>query len=159
MDESGEIDRFDRRMLEILAREGRITVTELAARVGLSKTPCQVRLRRLIRDGIISGFRAVVNPARLGLQHVAFAEVKLTTTSDEALRSFNSAVNAIPEIEECHMIAGRFDYLLKVRTRDIASYRTVLGEQISSLPFVAGTSTSVVMEVVKEGWTAREAAE
>jgi Lrp/AsnC family leucine-responsive transcriptional regulator len=149
---SGEIDQFDRRIIEMLLQDGRMTVTELAARVGLSKTPCQVRMRRLIRDGYIEGFRAVVNPARLGLVHVAFAEVKLTTTGDEALGRFNEAVKAIPEIEECHMIAGRYDYLLKVRTTDIAQYRYVLGERISSLPYVAGTSTSVVMEVVKESW-------
>ncbi len=147
-----DIDLFDRRIIDLLLQDGRMTITDLAARVGLSKTPCQVRVRRLVRDGFIEGFRAVVNPARLGLVHVAFAEVKLTTTSDEALQSFNAAVKAIPEVEECHMIAGRFDYLLKVRTEDIARYRYVLGERISSLPFVAGTSTSVVMEVVKESW-------
>lgn len=129
-----------------------MSITELASRVGLSKTPCQVRVRRLIRDRYIEGFRAIVNPARLGLIHVAFAEVKLTSTSDEALRSFNDAVAAIPEVEECHMIAGRYDYLLKIRTTDISMYRSVLGERISSLPYVAGTSTSVVMEVVKESW-------
>jgi Lrp/AsnC family leucine-responsive transcriptional regulator len=149
---SGGIDRFDRRIIDLLLQDGRMTITELASRVGLSKTPCQVRLRRLIGDGYIEGFRAVVNPARLGLVHVAFTEVKLTTTTDEALRSFNKAVKAIPEVEECHMIAGRFDYLLKIRTPDIAQYRYVLGERVSNLPYVAATSTSVVMEVVKESW-------
>lgn len=146
----GELDRFDRQIIDLLSRDGRMPITEVAARIGLSNTPCQVRFRRLVREGYIEGFRAVVNPARIGLHHVAFAEVKLTTTSDEALRRFNEEVRAIPEVEECHMIAGRFDYLLKIRTKDIARYRIVLGERISSLPYVAGTSTSVVMEVVKE---------
>lgn len=147
-----EIDRIDQKILEVVAVDGRISITDLAARVGLSKTPCQIRLKRLVDDGIIEGFAAVLNPARLGLDHVAFAEVKLTSTQEDALKSFNDAVKKIPEVEECHMIAGRFDYLLKIRTRDIRRYRHVLGEKISSLPFVASTSTSVVMETVKENW-------
>ncbi len=147
-----EIDRIDQKILEVVAVDGRISITDLAARVGLSKTPCQIRLKRLFDDGIIEGFAAVLNPARLGLDHVAFAEVKLTSTQEDALKSFNDAVKKIPEVEECHMIAGRFDYLLKIRTRDIRRYRHVLGEKISSLPFVASTSTSVVMETVKENW-------
>jgi len=149
-DDFGEIDLFDRKILDIVAADGRISITDLSERVGLSKTPCKARLRRLMTDGYISGFRAVLNPAKLGLDHVAFAEVKLTDTRDAALRSFNEAVTKIREVEECHMIAGRFDYLLKIRTPDIRRYRLVLGEKISSLPFVASTSTNVVMESVKE---------
>lgn len=145
-----EIDQFDRKILDALALDGRISITELSARVGLSKTPCKARLQRLMAEGYISGFRAVLNPAKLGLDHVAFAEVKLTDTRDAALRSFNEAVMQIREVEACHMIAGRFDYLLKIRTPDIRRYRQVLGEKISSLPFVASTSTNVVMESVKE---------
>jgi len=127
-----------------------MTVTDLAHVVGLSKTPCQVRLRRLIDSGVIRGFRAVVDPASLGLDHVAFAEVKLSDTREAALTEFNRAVRAIPEVEECHMIASSFDYLLKVRTADIRRYREVLGEKISSLPHVANTSTFVAMETVKD---------
>jgi len=127
-----------------------MTVTDLARVVGLSKTPCQVRLRRLIDSGVIRGFRAVVDPASLGLDHVAFAEVKLSDTREAALTEFNRAVRAIPEVEECHMIASSFDYLLKVRTADIRRYREVLGEKISSLPHVANTSTFVAMETVKD---------
>ncbi|MBR0557943.1 Lrp/AsnC family transcriptional regulator [Ciceribacter sp. L1K23] len=147
-----ELDQFDLRILEILRHEGRISVTELAARVGLSKTPCQVRMKRLIDTGYIEGFKAILNPQKLGLDHVAFAEVKLSDTREEALNAFNAAVRKIPEVEECHMIAGRFDYLLKVRTPNIRRYRHVLGEKISSLPFVANTSTNVVMQSIKENW-------
>jgi Lrp/AsnC family leucine-responsive transcriptional regulator len=146
-----EIDRFDRAILGILAEDGRITVTDLADRVGLSKTPTQVRLKRLVDSGVIRGFRAVIDPARLGLDHVAFAEVKLSDTREAALREFNAAVRRIPEVEECHMIASSFDYLLKVRTSDIRRYRVVLGEKISSLPHVASTSTFVAMETVRDG--------
>ncbi|MFM5917146.1 MAG: Lrp/AsnC family transcriptional regulator [Novosphingobium sp.] len=146
-----ELDMFDRKIIDLLVADGRMSVTDLAAKVGLSKTPCQVRLRRLVQSGVISGFRAVVDPARLGMDHVAFAEVKLSDTRETALEEFNAAVRRVPEVEECHMIAGGFDYLLKVRTSDIRKYRQVMGEKISSLPYVANTSTYVAMETVKEG--------
>jgi Lrp/AsnC family leucine-responsive transcriptional regulator len=145
-----DLDEFDRKIIAILGRDGRMTYTELAQRVGLSKTPCQQRVKRLIDSGLITGFRAIVDPAKLGLDHVAFTEVKLSDTREEALRRFNDAVRRIPEVEECHMIASSFDYLLKVRTPDIRRYRIVLGEKISSLPHVASTSTFVAMETICE---------
>ena len=145
-----DLDEFDRKILAVLRRDGRVTFTDLAQQVGLSKTPCQQRVRRLVATGVIVGFRAIVDPAKLGLDHVAFAEVKLSDTREAALGEFNAAVRRIPEIEECHMIASSFDYLLKVRTADIRRYRTVLGERISSLPHVASTSTFVAMETVTE---------
>jgi Lrp/AsnC family leucine-responsive transcriptional regulator len=144
------MDEFDRKILAILRQDGRITFTDLAEKVGLSKTPCQQRVRRLVASGVIVGFRAIVDPARIGLDHVAFAEVKLSDTREAALNEFNAAVRRIPEVEECHMIASSFDYLLKVRTADIRRYRSVLGEKISSLPHVASTSTFVAMETVRE---------
>ena len=145
-----DLDEFDRKIIAILGRDGRMTYTELAQRVGLSKTPCQQRVRRLVDSGLIRGIRAIVDPAKLGLDHVAFTEVKLSDTREEALRRFNDAVRRIPEVEECHMIASSFDYLLKVRTPDIRRYRIVLGEKISSLPHVASTSTFVAMETICE---------
>ena len=145
-----ELDDLDRKIVAVLRADGRITVTDLAKTVGMSKTPCQVRLRRLLDSGVIRGFRAVVDPAALGLDHVAFAEVKLSDTREAALTEFNRAVQRIPEVEECHMIASSFDYLLKVRTADIRRYRMVLGEKISSLPHVSSTSTFVAMETVKD---------
>ena len=145
-----DLDDFDRKILAILRLDGRITFTALAQQVGLSKTPCQQRVRRMIELGVIAGFSAIVDPAKVGLDHVAFAEVKLSDTREAALREFNAAVRRIAEIEECHMIASGFDYLLKVRTSDMRRYRAVLGEKISSLPHVASTSTFVVMETVRE---------
>lgn len=146
----GEIDSFDRRILDALRGDGRMSITELAKRVGLSKTPTQVRLKRLIDERYIRGFRAVIDPAKLGLDHIAFAEVKLSDTREAALDEFRRAVLKIPEVEECHMIASSFDYLLKVRTADIRRYRIVLGERISSLPHVASTSTFVAMETIRD---------
>jgi len=148
--QSVDLDEFDHRIVAALVEDGRVTVTDLAQRIGLSKSPTQARLRRLIATRVIRGFRAIVDPARLGLDHVAFAEVKLSDTREAALRDFNAAVRRIPEVEECHMIASSFDYLLKVRTADIRRYRIVLGEKISSLPHVESTSTFVAMETVKE---------
>ncbi|WP_114965905.1 Lrp/AsnC family transcriptional regulator [Alkalilacustris brevis] len=144
------LDRFDAAILRELSTEGRLSVTELARRIGLSKSPTQARLRRLEDDGVILGYRAVLNPVRIGAAHVAFVEVKLSDTREAALDAFNAAVRQVPEIEECHLIAGGFDYLIKVRTQDIAAYRHVLAERISSLPHVTSTSTHVAMEAVKE---------
>ena len=145
-----DLDRIDRAILRVLAVEGRIAATALAARVGLSKSPTQTRMRRLEALGVIAGYRAILDPVRMGLAHVAFVEVRLSDTREAALQAFNRAALAVPEIEECHMMASRFDYLLKVRTADIGDYRRVLGERISALPHVASTSTHVAMEAVKE---------
>ena len=146
-----EIDSYDKAILDQLSINGRITITELSRIIGLSKTPCQARIKRLESDGYITGYRAMLNPIKLGLDHVAFVEVKLTSTHESTLKAFNDKVMQIKEIEQCHMIAGGFDYLLKVRTQSISEYRRVMGERISSLPHVASTSTFVAMEAVKEG--------
>ncbi|RVU85871.1 winged helix-turn-helix transcriptional regulator [Leucothrix sargassi] len=145
-----QLDQYDKSIMKILSHDGRISVTELADRVGLSKTPCQVRLKRLVKDNYIKSFRAELNASMLGLEHIAFAEVKLHDTTEPSVEAFDKRVRMIPEIEECHMIAGPFDYLLKVRTKDIQAYRRVLAEQISTLPSVQSTSTYVSMESVKE---------
>ena len=145
-----QIDRIDRAIIRELRRDGRLTVRDLAARVNLSPTPCHARLKRLIGSGLITGFAARVDHARLGEGHVAFVQVTLSDTRDDALNAFNAAALKSEGIEQCHMIAGSFDYLLKVRTRDIGEYRKVLGEEISRMPHVASTSTFVCMEAVKE---------
>lgn len=145
-----DIDGFDRKILTVLSTEGRISITELAQRIGLSKSPTQARLRRLEMDGVITGYRAMIDPIRLGLDHVAFVEVRLTDTREAALSAFNDAVRRIAEIEQAHLIAGSFDYLLKIRTHDMRSYRKVLAEKLSTLPHIANTSTYVAMEAVKE---------
>lgn len=144
------LDRFDRAILQCVAKDGRISVTDLAQEIGLSKSPTQVRLKKLETEGYILGYRAMLNPIRLGLDHVAFVEVKLSDTREAALIAFNEAVRKIPEIEQAHMIAGTFDYLLKVRTANMKDYRRILGDVISALPHVTSSSTNVAMEAVKE---------
>ena len=143
-------DRFDRAILTALAEDGRMTVTDLAKRIGLSKSPTQARLKRLENKGVILGYRALIDPIRMGLDHVAFVEVRLTDTREKALDVFNQAVARIPEIEQAHLIAGNFDYLMKIRTKSMKDYRRVLAEKISTLPHVASTSTYVAMQAVKE---------
>ena len=145
-----EIDRFDRAILRVLTSDGRISITDLAREIGLSKSPTQARLKRLERDGVITGYKALVDPIRLGLDHVSFVEVRLHDTREAALTAFNLAVAKIPEIEQVHLIAGNFDYLMKIRTQSMSDYRRVLAEQISTLPHVSNTSTYVAMQAVKE---------
>ncbi len=145
-----DLDRFDHAILRELSVDGRISATELGRRIGLSKSPTQARMKRLEDGGVIIGYRANLDPIRMGQAHVAFVEVRLSDTREAALQAFNKAVLAVPEVEQAHMIASRFDYLLKVRTTDIQDYRRVLAERISALPHVASTSTYVAMEAVKE---------
>ncbi|NDR58211.1 Lrp/AsnC family transcriptional regulator [Aliiruegeria sabulilitoris] len=145
------LDSFDHAILDVISTNGRIAVTDLARRIGLSKSPTQARLKRLEAEGFVLGYHALLDPIRLGRAHVAFVEVRLSSTNEKALSEFNRAVRNVPEVEQCHMIAGNFDYLLKVRTADIESYRQVMAERLSTLPHVASTSTYVAMEAVKEG--------
>ena len=144
------LDDFDYKILTELGNNGRITMTELATRVGLSKTPCHQRVKRLEREGYILGYYTALNAQKLHRAHIAFVEVKLNDTREATLNKFNEMVRKLPAIEQCHLIAGRFDYLLKVRARNMREYRSILGEQISTLPGVAYTSTNAVMESVKE---------
>ena len=144
------MDKFDLQIIDILEQNGRMTISELSQRIGLSKTPCQARLKKMIENKTILGFRVILNHEILDRNHIAFTEVRLSDTREAALNEFNKAVMQIPEIEQCHLIAGQFDYLLKVRTKSITAYRKALGDKISSLPCVSSTSTHVVMEAVKE---------
>lgn len=145
-----DLDSFDHAIMRILRQDGRLSVTELANRISLSKSPTQARLKRLEREGFITGYQALLDHQRLGMGHVVFVEVRLNDTREAALRAFADAVGDTVEIEECHLIAGAFDYLLKVRSGNIHAYRQILAERISSLPHVASTSTHVAMESVKE---------
>lgn len=146
-----DLDRFDQAILRILSSDGRISVTDLSQRIGLSKSPTQARLRRLEQSGVITGYRAHFDPIRLGIDHVSFVEVRLENTREAALAEFNAAVMKIPEIEQVHLIAGNFDYLMKIRTQSMNDYRVVLAEKISTLPHVSSTSTYVAMQAIKEG--------
>ena len=148
MDEA--LDSTNRKILHELVANARIPVTELARKVGLSKTPVALRIRQMEEMGLITGYRAILSPLQLGLTHVTYVEARLSDTRQKALEQFNAAVRAIPEIEECYMIAGGCDYLMKVRSRDMADFRRILAEKISTLPHVSNTSSHVSMEAVVE---------
>jgi len=144
-----KLDAVDRRILQILQREGRISNVDLAKRVHLSPTPCFERMRRLEESGYITGYAAQLSPPKLGLGLLAFVEVSLDKTNPTAFDQFRDAVAAMPEVQECHMVAGGFDYLIKLRVTDMTAYRRFLGERISALPAVSRTHTYFVMEEVK----------
>ena len=144
------MDRIDQNILQALRANGRLSIVDLAAKVNLTNTPCSERVKRLERSGFITGYRAILNMEQLGLGHMTVVQVSLTATGDTSLDDFNQAVGKIDEVESCLMVAGSFDYLLTVRTRDIRHFRDVLGEKITKLPGVHQTNSFAVMEVVKE---------
>ena len=144
-----DIDKIDRRILAILQGDGRIANVELAERIGLSPTSIGERLKRLQREGFIEGYGARLNPHRLGLGLLVFVEVLLDKTTPDIFERFARAVQNAPEVLECHMVAGGFDYLVKVRLPDMAAYRKFLGERLLALPGVKETRTYAVMEEVK----------
>ncbi len=147
--ESKPLDRIDRRILEMLQADGRLPNVALAKAVGLSPTPCLERVRRLEREGYITGYVALADAMKLNAATVAFIQVHLTNTSTEHLRDFNEAMRNLPEVETCHMVAGGFDYLLKIRCADMQDYQQFLGEKLATIPLVAQTHTYVVIEEVK----------
>jgi Lrp/AsnC family leucine-responsive transcriptional regulator len=144
-----DLDRTDRRILKVLQEDGRITTVELADQVGLSPTATSERMKRLLRDGYVTGFRAVLDPHRLGRGLLVFVEVSLDKTTPDAFERFAAAVRRSPEVMECHMVAGGFDYLVKTRVEDMAAYRRFLGDVLLSLPGVKESRTYAVMEEVK----------
>lgn len=150
MAELKELDQVDYRILAEIQKSGRMSVVDLAKLVNLSKTPCLQRLRRLERDGYILGYRAKLDPKKIKQGHLVYVQVKLKDTTSDTLDNFNAAVIATPQILTCHMLSGGYDYLLKVRTSDMASYRELLGDVIADLPGVLQTSTFPVMEEVKD---------
>ena len=144
------MDKIDRKILRALQADGRMTMTALSERIGLSKTPCIERVRRLEASKVITGYGAHLNPDKLQAGHIAFVQVSLNDTTTAALQEFNLAVQKVSQIQSCHMIAGNFDYLLKVRTKDVAEYRQFLGTTLAQLPKVQHTSTFIVMESVSD---------
>jgi Lrp/AsnC family leucine-responsive transcriptional regulator len=148
---AGVLDSLDRQLLRILQADGRISNVDLADRVGLSPTATAERVKRLTRDGIIAGYGARLDPQKLGRHFLAFIEVTLDKTTPDVFDRFARAVATAPDVLECHLVAGGFDYLIKTRVADMAAYRVFLGEVLLSLPGVRETRTYAVMEEVKTG--------
>lgn len=144
------LDQTDLRILAEIQKSGRMSIVDLAKLVNLSKTPCLQRLRRMEREGYILGYRARLDPKKIKQGQLIYVQVKLKNTTSATLDKFNAAILEAPEILACHMLSGGFDYLLKVRSSDMASYRELLGDVIANLPGVQQTSTFPVMEEVKD---------
>ncbi len=144
------LDRIDLKILRLLQGNGRISNLDLSRRIHLSPAPCLARVRRLEQAGYISRYRAQLNPELLGMSLLAFIEITLDRTTPDVFEKFKQAVQEVPEIEECHMVAGGFDYLVKVRSADMEAYRKILGEKVVTIPGVLQTHTYVVMEQVKQ---------
>ena len=147
--ESTDIDRIDRRILDVLQRDGRISNLKLAEAVALSPTAVLARVQRLTRAGYILGYEARLNPLLLGAGMLVFVEVLLDRTSANVFEQFKAAVQVRAEIMECHLVAGGFDYLLKIRCADMNAYRQFSGDVLWQLPGVRETRTYAVMEEVK----------
>ena len=144
-----DIDRIDRRILDVLQRDGRISNLKLAEAVALSPTAVLARVQRLTKDGYILGYEARLNPIKLGAGMLVFVEVLLDRTSANVFEQFKAAVQVRAEIMECHLVAGGFDYLLKIRCADMNAYRQFSGDVLWQLPGVRETRTYAVMEEVK----------
>ncbi len=144
------LDKLDRRILDLLQQNGRMSMTELADTVGLTVTPCIERVRRLERDGIITGYHARVNPSALDAGLLVFVEISMSSKSERTFEEFRREVLCVPQVLECHLVSGDFDYMVKARIKEIGQYRSLLGDILLRLPGVTQTKSCVVMEEVKE---------
>ncbi|MGN6086926.1 Lrp/AsnC ligand binding domain-containing protein [Trinickia sp.] len=145
-----KLDKLDRNILKILQEDGRIAMKDLAERVGLTVTPCIERVKRMERDRVITGYYARVDPAQLGAALLVFVEITLGNKSGNMFDQFRREVQKIPEVLECHLVSGEFDYLIKARIGEMADYRKLLGDILLQLPGAVQSKSYVVMEEIKE---------
>jgi len=144
------LDRVDRHILDLLQQDGRMSMTELADKVGLTVTPCIERVRRLEREGVITGYYARVLPTALDAGLLVFVEISMSHKSERSFEEFRKEILRIPHVQECHLVSGDFDYIVKARIKEISQYRTLLGDILLRLPGVTQTKSCIVMEEVKE---------
>lgn len=144
------LDKIDLKILQALQENARISYVDLANKVGLSTTPCLERVKRLERNGVIKGYKAILNPRYLRANLLVFVEVSLETQSPTVFDEFRKAVAKLPQIQECHLVSGQFDYILKCRIPEMSAYRQLLGDVVLTLPGVKESKSYVVMEEVKE---------
>ena len=145
-----DLDRTDRKILDILQRQGRISMTELAEQIGLSTSPCAERVKRMERDGVITGYHAKLSPSALGKTLLVFVEIKLASKSDEVFEKVRKELLHVPDVQECHLVSGGFDYLVKARLGGMSEYRRLLGDVLKKLPVEAESHSYIVMEEIKE---------
>jgi len=145
-----KLDRLDLKILRALQENARISYVDLAEKVGLSTTPCMDRVKRLERTGLIQGYHASIDPLALGLSLLVFVEITLSNQSPEGFEAFREAVDGLSYVQECHLVSGQSDYLIKLRLTDLASYRKYLGEMLLALPYVRESKSYIVMEEAKQ---------
>ncbi len=144
------LDKLDRKIMDSLQKDGRMAMTDLAELVGLTLTPCIERVRKLERDGVITGYHARINPHAVDAGLLVFVEMSLSAKSGKTFDDFRREVLRIPQVLECHLVSGDFDYLIKARIKEISQYRKLLGDILLKLPAVTQSKSYVVMEEVKE---------
>lgn len=147
---SRQLDRIDFKILKALQANARLTYVELAQRVGLSTTPCMERVKRLESTGYIQGYSAKLNADLLGLELTVFLEITMASQSAEAFQEFREATKQFSYVQECHLISGQSDYLLKLRLTDLKNYRKHLGDLLLALPHVRESKSHIVMEDAKQ---------
>jgi len=145
-----ELDKIDRKILAILQQDARISITDLAEQVGLSVTPCGERVKRLEKEGVILGYHARLDPHMLELSLLVFVEIKLAAKSGAIFEQFKREVVKLPNVLDCHLVSGEFDYLVKARIPKMADYRRLLGDILLTLPGAQESKSYIVMEEVKE---------
>ncbi len=150
MAESIKLNKMDREILLALQKEGRISFAELARRVDMSNTQCFERVKRLEREKIIEGYTAIINPEKVGAGLVVFVQIRLSRNNQDIFEEFKQAAIALLEVQECYLVSGNFDYLIKARVADMQAYRKFLGETLLTLPGVQESTSYVVMEEIKE---------
>jgi Lrp/AsnC family leucine-responsive transcriptional regulator len=145
-----DLDSIDLKILDNLQREGRLSMTELGERVGLSTSPCSERVKRLEKRGVITGYHARLDPRSIGKTLLVFVEITLSAKSEPIFRKVREEIEAIPEVLECHLVSGSFDYLVKARLEAMTDYRQLLGSMLKKIPVAAQSNSYVVMEEVKD---------
>lgn len=144
------LNRIDRHILQKLQNDGRMSYAELARQVGLTTTPCIERVKRLEKEGYIQGYGAQLNADYLDAGLIVFIQIRLERTSKDNFDRFKQSVELLPEVQECYLVTGQFDFLIKTRLANMASYREFLEETLLAIPSIQGSTTVVVMETVKE---------
>ena len=147
---ASELSTIDRNILRVLQKNGRTSYAELARQVGLTATPCVERVKKMESDGVIQGYTALINPEYLDAALVVFVQIRLNRSAQDAFEAFRGAVSELPEVQECYLVSGSFDYLIKARVADMGAYRKFYGETLLTLPEVQECTSYVVMEQVKE---------
>ncbi|GAB2190561.1 Lrp/AsnC ligand binding domain-containing protein [Sessilibacter sp. MAH2] len=145
-----ELDRIDRNIIRILQKDARISYAELARQIGLSTTPCVERIKKLEKEGVIRGYTTLLNPNFLKAGLVVFVQIRLARSPKDIFEKFRDAAKALQEVQECYLVSGNFDYLLKARVQDMKAYRRFYGETLLTLPGVQECTSYVVMEEIKD---------